>query len=435
MPTPVPKAFQRRLFAKHLIVIALLALGVRVAGAVVMGSGFSPSTWEYEEITQNMLRTGQFVMHYREYGDYYALLAPGYPYLSYFVYQVFGTSHKLMLVLQYGLSLVLCASVYLLSWRLFFRQWAAYLAAALVAVHPGIAVYGATKLHNFNLYVPLFYAALCLMVWCHQRGTWAWFCGLGLVGGLAVLGRATVLPILLIWLVVVCVRGQMGNWRRRLGLASLALGIILAVNTPWALRNYRVFDRFVFSQTNGWEQFWVGNNLHATGTHYTQKGVLILRLKPKEMQAELMASETEIGDAEIFKRYTLAYVRNNPGHFLKGLLSKAWRFWWFHPQTGIHYPWLALVVYKLVYLAILFLTIEGLLICHKQKLWRVELLYPFLLVVALAALHTLAFGEMRHRWAVEPVMLLFGGLALASRLKAVLPDEFEGSTLPAGEQP
>lgn len=436
--TPQP-TFQRTLFWKHLTVLGCLAVLVRVLGAVAMGSGAQPSLWEYEVITQNMLRSGEFVMEYRDYGEYYALLAPGYPYLSYLVYLVFGTNHQLMLVIQFLLTLGLGCCAYLLSWRLFYRQSAACLATFLVLVHPGIAVYGATKLHNFNLYVPLFYAVLLVMVVCHQVGGWRWFALLGLVGGLATLARATIMPVIVIWLGLYLAIGSRRPPLKRCGEAALALALLFLVNLPWTVRNYRVLGRPVFSQTNGWEQFWVGNNLHATGTHYTQDRVLILSLKPPQMQSELASSTSELQDAEIFRRYTLAYVQDHPVHFCKGLFQKAWRFWWFHPQTGLHYPPLALLVYKLIYLVLLGLAVLGLRVCVRERLWRAEMIYPLVLVLSLAALHSLAFGEMRHRWAIEPVLLLFGGVGLGTLVGRLrnpwLTQQLQGTALPAREEP
>ena len=411
--------FDRKRLVRDMMICGLVALGVRFVAAACLTNGFQPSLWEYEDITLNMMTRGEFVLWYRDYGEYYALEAPGYPVLSFLVYSLFGVNHQLMLLVQFLLALLLGFCVYLLSWRLFRCQIAARFAALLVLVHPGIAVYGATKLHSFNLYVPLCYAVTLLLVICHQQqASWAYVL-LGLVGAAAVLSRATFLPVILLSLLILCLTGRGSSWPRRTAWALLCLAVLVAGNLPWTVRNYRVLGQAFFSQTNGWEQLWVGNNLHATGTHYTANGQLVLAHKPPEMQAELAASASELTDAAIFKKYTLAYIREHPGHFVQGLLSKGWRFWWFHPQTGLFYPRSALMVYKAFYLAVLGLGLLGLYSCQRRRLWSWEMTYPILLLLMLAAAHTLAFGEMRHRWTVEPVILLFSGLGLAELWRAI----------------
>ena len=54
----------------------------------------------------------------------------------------------------------------------------------------------------------------------------------------------------------------------------------------------------------------------------------------------------------------------------------------------------------------------GLALCQRHRLWRREMLYPALLVLGIWGAHTLVVTEMRHRWTVEPVMLLFMAPAL-----------------------
>ncbi len=102
-----------------------------------------------------------------------------------------------------------------------------------------------------------------------------------------------------------------------------------------------------------------------------------------------------------------------------------------------------MIAYKLVYVGILVLTLMGLRICHQRKLWRVEMLYPLALLLGMWGLHTLAFGEMRHRWAVEPILLLFAAQALAELLRRDFPrfyswlfsaQKVQGSALPVGEE-
>ena len=109
-----------------------------------------------------------------------------------------------------------------------------------------------------------------------------------------------------------------------------------------------------------------------------------------------------------FGAEALDFVINEPYRFASGLLRKAAYFWWFYPQSGILYPRAYLTSYKVLYAGM----VVGLALCQRHRLWRREMLYPALLVLGIWGAHTLVVTEMRHRWTVEPVMLLFMAPAL-----------------------
>ena len=144
-------------YKSHIIIIVSVAIVVRILFGYFMGDQFKPTVWEYERLTQSMINQGTYSIDYREYGEYKALLSPGFSFFCYPIYKLFGTSHIIILICQFlfhaGLGLV----VYTISMRFFNLRTVALIAALATVLHPGLVHYSATMLHQFNLYILLFY--------------------------------------------------------------------------------------------------------------------------------------------------------------------------------------------------------------------------------------------------------------------------------------
>ena len=139
------------------------------------------------------------------------------------------------------------------------------LAALLVACDP-ILLYQQTLIMTETLAALLAILSLwCLVRFSHDRSWWT----AGLAGGaigLAALCRPTFLPWLgLVGLVVISdFRFQISDWHSRVRHSlpnSLALALVAAVvMAPWAVRNHRVFGKPILATTHGGYTLWLGNN-------------------------------------------------------------------------------------------------------------------------------------------------------------------------------
>ncbi len=397
----------------HLLIIVILSLTVRFAAGFIVGHGYEPQTWEYEKLARSLLDKGTFSMNYREYGEYKALLGPGYPFLTFFVYKIFGINHMIMLIVQFLLMTLFSVSIYGIAWMFFRKGGIALIAGVLSVLHPGLIYYSSANLHEFNLYMPLFYGTILTCILACKTNEWKYFILFGFLGGTAVLTRATVLPVLVLCMAFCAIFPFEGMGTKNVLKASAALLLLVLINLPWVIRNYEHFHQFVFSQTNKWEAFWIGNNPNSSGGQYRTDGTGVLSLKGAEMQKKIDANvNNEIAVEDIFRDYTFKYAKENPENFIKGLFRKGFYFWWFYPQTGLFYPKIYLVAYKILYVFLLLLTAIGLYMCNKEKLWCVEMLFPLFLIFGIWGVHTMNFSEMRHRWTVEPVLLIFASVSI-----------------------
>lgn len=383
---------------------------------------FSPTLWEYEVLTQNMLSRGEFVFDYREYGEYKAILAPGFSVLTYCIYSIFGTSHILMLFIQYILIFAAVIAVYKISFELLSNKIYATSAALMVALHPGYIHYSSNMLHQLTLYLPLFYWTIYFLIKSYKTNDTKFYAFTGLTAGCAMLTRATIMPVVVLSLIIIIFlkRSEFNLSLKNAVLAGILMG---AIYSPWVIRNYLVFDKLVFAQTNKWESFWVGNNPNSTGGHYRSDGSVILNSKPSEMQKEIDSSESELLDNEIFKKYALRFVKDNPSGFVKGLFRKAYYFWWFAPHTGVKYPAKVVIIAKVAYAFFLLMTFYGIYFCFKEKSFNKSFIFPLILLVGIPCVHIIYFFEMRHRWTIEPVMMIF-----ASILPAIIYEKTKASS-------
>ena len=106
-----------------------------------------------------------------------------------------------------------------------------------------------------------------LMVWMliegHQRQSFSWIIGAGLVWGAATLVRPVPLayaPAIILWLVLV-----MPSWKRSMAASFAVLISFVCVLAPWSIRNTRVHGEFVALSTQAGGELYVGNHPGATG--------------------------------------------------------------------------------------------------------------------------------------------------------------------------
>ena len=71
----------------HLLILLSLTLITRLSTSWFVND-FQPQVWEYETLAVNMMEKGEYVFSYRDYGDYKAVVAPGYSFLTFAVYSI-----------------------------------------------------------------------------------------------------------------------------------------------------------------------------------------------------------------------------------------------------------------------------------------------------------------------------------------------------------
>ncbi|MFZ0413285.1 MAG: glycosyltransferase family 39 protein [Candidatus Acidiferrales bacterium] len=191
-----------------------------------------------------------------------AWLTPVFPYLLASVFKVFGVYTKAsalaILSLDCLFAALTCIPVFFIALETFGERAASW-AGWIWVFFPYSIHFSADFIWDTTLSV-LLMAILFLVVLKLERAPrwWPWF-GFGLLAGFAALTNPVTLapmPFLVLWILWRLYRKKQ-NWFAP-GAAAL-LAVLIAVS-PWFVRNYRTFHKFIPLRSGFWLEVYCGNN-------------------------------------------------------------------------------------------------------------------------------------------------------------------------------
>ena len=390
---------------KYIALFVAASIAIKLVFLFASGVYQNPQTFEYERMAVNLLDGKGF---YYEHFDTicYAGISPAYPALCYLTYKLFGHNPLYVVFIQILITSLLVVPVYFIARRIFNKE-TALLAALLCAIQPQLIVYSTSKLHSMSIYAFVFALLVLVFLRLRELPTIKNILIAGFIAGLAVLFRITCLAFILLGVLWFFVAARSGNRKKFQAAVFIALMTFLLL-LPWGVRNYAVFGRPLFLQTNKWESLWYGNMPGSTGSLFTEGGVTLLEKAAGDLPPEVF-SMNEIEQAEYLKGLVIGYFKEDPAAFVGRILKKAYYFWYFSPYQGSLYPKSWMVMYKAYYLLILFPAIFSVIygFTLNRNADRPGILLIMLLFLTMTGTHSVYFLEGRHRWAIESVLLVF----------------------------
>jgi len=364
----------------------------RVARSIALGQGFSnpyggntgPTAWE----------------------------PPLYPYLMAGVFRVFGiytyASACILLAINSLFSVLTTIPVFLIARRTFGERVALWSARGW-ALNPYIWYWSVHWIWD-TTFTPLllsliFLVALGLEDWRGLRG-WMIFAGLWGVAALANPSMLAFLPFCGLWVW----RQRFKNGLPSLGGVVLASAIFFLLISPWLVRNYEIFGRFVFLRDDFGLQFRLGNWKGA-------EGMLMAYLQPNlsKLEFEKFQSMGELAYAAECKRLAFGWVRENPGRFAVVSMKRFFYYWNGVPKpSDSRAPW---DFRNSFFLASSVLSIWGAGRAVRQNIRGAWLFAGLMLTYPTT--YYLVFPTARYRHAIEPELLI---LAVFLLLQTVLPN-------------
>ena len=241
----------------------------------------------------------------------------------------------------------------------------------------------------------------------------------GLFMGMAFLDRSSAL--IFIPLCGLAIFLAEGSIRKKLKIASVIVIVSSFVLMPWAIRNYAIFHKLVITRSSSGYLFWLGNNPNYTGGAMYDKDTAMVNTLDQGSERKLK-SMGELDQDKYLMEKALDFVRHDPPGFLSRWKTRIGYFWWFSPHAGLLYPSRWLSLYKIFYSVVILTALFGvfLLIFRRKRLRNVDLQGAwFLLIccVAWALTQSMFYIEGRHRWVVEPVIILFSAWTLVYGFK------------------
>jgi 4-amino-4-deoxy-L-arabinose transferase-like glycosyltransferase len=325
---------------------------------------------------------------------------PLYPYLTAAVFQVFGiysrASAFVLLSINSVFSALTCIPIFLIARRIFSEKVAVG-SAWTWALLPYVMFWCTRWVWETSLSAFLLAVIFWLTLTLEERNglrPWLWF---GLLWGIAALNSTVLLSFL----------PASGLWawyhraRRKPSFAGVALAsaIFVACVTPWTVRNYQTFGKFIFIRDNFGAELRLGNGNGADGTwmqylHPTQD---LYAMRQYIAMGELPYIEMR-------KRQAVDYIQADYARF--GVLClKRFVYFWAGPPRLAQIWWLAEVKNSL-FLASSVLMFWGLaraLRRQKQGAWLL-----FWLILLYPAIYYVVFPGQRYRHPIEPEMTILG---------------------------
>jgi hypothetical protein len=237
--------------------------------------------------------------------------------------------------------------------------------------------------------------------------------GYGALLGITALVNAAVVstyPFFLAW-AALRVRKRAGNWMRLAGLACVACALVMS---PWWIRNYATFHRFIPFRSNFGFELWLGNNPH-------QPDIWTWWLHPDE-DAGVMAEFQRLGEIRFMdakEKEALEWIRTHPGDFVRNSFDRVSDTWlafdepvWQVRLMHTKMQWLYLL--STIYSAV---TFAGAFLAARRRNEYAALFGTALVVFP--AIYYVTHSSLRYRYPIEPVMALMTAYALVSLVSAI----------------
>jgi hypothetical protein len=350
----------------------------RIAKAIATGEGFSSPFTEFH--------TGPTAWE-----------PPVYPYLTAGVFKVFGIytrkSAFVLLVINSLFSALTCIPLFYAARRMFglkVAKWTAWTWALFpYAMYWAVKWIWETSITQFLL-VTLLLITLQLEETENNYRRWVLW---GFLWGFVALVNPSVLSVLPffgLWLVYRRLRRHT-KWFVPSALAAV---IFFATISPWLIRNYETFGKFVFIRSNFGAEFRMGNGPKA-------EGLWMFWLHPSHNKLELQKYRDmgELAYVAGRKAQAMEWIHANPGQFAKITFRKFVYYWADPPWGGSIMPaknWL--------FLASSIIGWWGLGLALKHRKQGAGLLAA--LFVAYPAVYYFVFPHPRYRAPIEPVLLM-----------------------------
>ena len=320
---------------------------------------------------------------------------PLYPFLIAGVFRVFGSYSRASAIVLLSLSSVFsaltCIPIFLIAKRCFDERvavWTSWTWALLPS-----AIFWSTRWVWETSLAALLLAVIFLFTLTmeEKNGLKPWL-QFGFLWGIAALTNTTLLsflPVSGLW--IWCRRAKFG--KRSVGGLVLASVIFASCITPWLVRNYRTFGKFVFIRSNFGAELRLGNGPGADGTWmdylHPTKNVFEMRRYQKLGELAYVAER---------KREALAYIREDYPRFA-GISLMRFIYYWCGAVKASEDPVLAFLRIS-VFLGSSVFAFWGLGRALRRR--RPGAWLFFWLILSYPLVYYFVFPHPRYRHPIEP---------------------------------
>ncbi|OGL38623.1 MAG: hypothetical protein A2042_03375 [Candidatus Schekmanbacteria bacterium GWA2_38_11] len=353
---------------------------------------------------------------------------PGYIYFIGIILRFFNEKVFMIKLVQVILSTISVYLIYILAKKIF-NESIALLSAFIFSIYPTLIAF-THYLWSETLYIFLLVIIIFFLIVFSLKKNKGYLLMAGIVLGLASLVKSVIfyfLPLIVFWLFLVYFK----NFKAFLISSTVFLIACASVITPWTLRNYYTYGRFLLVDTNAGTVVWY--NLNFFDSENYDWGGLIGKKLTRANGREKCNTGNVVDDYRCELKNGIKFIIKNPSLFIKGSVTKLCDFWnptsflIRHMRAGYYgvKPGLALArVITLVtvgsYIGVIIFGIFG-FFYSKNDLIKVLFLF---LIFYYILIHMVMFGMSRYRLPIEPFIMVYASYAILN-FKVIMKNIFK----------
>ena len=397
------------------LAVRLVLVGIGHKDLLDTSGDYFSFGWETGRVARSIASGHGFGSPFQGDTGLTAALPPLYPYVLAGIFKLFGiytrASALAILSLQSLLSALTCLPIFFIAGKTFGERVARW-AGWSWAFFPYAVYISAHEVWETSLTTLLLSLLFLLALRMADAADWRAWLGFGLLWGVVALTSPAMLAVLPVMGGWICLQLRRRGKPWAGGAATSALVFLLCVS-PWFVRNYRTFGRFIPFRSNFGLELYVGNSMETDEYWHAWN-------HPAHNASELLAMQRlgEIAYMAEKKRQAFAFIRAHPGVFAWLTLKRVADVW-----TGV---WNLSPNYLLANwdeaLNIPFCTVISLLAFaglyqvfrhDRETAW----LYALVLAMEPAAFY-ITHVEVSYRHPIDPLLIVLavlGGLKFSSR--------------------
>lgn len=344
-----------------------------------------------------------------------AWLAPVFPYFLALIFKIFGIysqkSALVILTINSFFSSMTCLLIYYIG-KISINLKVGILSSILFAIYPPAIWISVNTIWHTTFSTLLITILFLYILSIYQKLNNRKIMICGLLMGFTALTNPVIIsfyPFLVLWLF----QKSTIDTKKVMIYTIMLFITFLGVISPWLIRNYLVFDKFVFLKSPLGVELRLGNNHDADGS-FDKRRALHPTILPREMS--LFNDLGEIGYTEYCLKEAFSFIRDNPSKTLLLIVRKIYLFWcggdlldkdiW---KGNIKIRYNLSILKKITYIIPLLFFIIGILYALKN---RIDISLFLYLLLSYPLIYYIAHVNSRYRHPLEPFIVIIGAYGI-----------------------
>jgi hypothetical protein len=323
--------------------------------------------------------------------------APVYPVFAGMVLKVFGDD-KAVIFFQYLLGILSSLPIFWIA-RNYLNKNKSSLIVLAYLIYP-TSWYWESSFLSEPLYVLLNNLFLFYMHRYMIKNNYLDLAFASFWGAASFLTRSSaIFPLGVVFIVLICQK----SIKDAINFASIWCVVFLFVLSPWIIRNYMIFEKFIPASNSA------GVTLY---TSYVNWGydMSIVNILPEDKIALADFNNEYLANKFLMKR-TFEFLKENPFKIISLIPFKIKDY--IHPFNGRWYPLSLGSKFNIFYGLLVCFALIGYWENRKKSLPILKLSLAFIIGAFISVL--IFHGEIRYRFVLNPILFLIGGLYFANR--------------------